>query len=230
MLQKSVETFPAPQIMSQSMAAREDLLLKRCGTRPGTTVTAALLERRRRRRSRRSPGGPGAGRQVAGAGAEVADPERCDCSTVMPGMCRGGSRRGRPPPAGRARGDAARRDGAAAAAGGCGPSRASGCPPPRGGRQCCFATNDSFTFLRSPNASELPGGGAPRGGGGGGGDGKGSVKRRQLNDSGCSSYPHSVLNRLLARDPSSIAYRRPWRGERTWSATARRRSPKLSDG
>lgn len=117
-------------------------------------------------------------------------PWKVRLSPAIPGMRRGGSCRGRPPPGGTARGTAAQRDGDgdAAAAGGAvppGPPAA----PGRGGRRY-FTASGSFKFLRSLSASELPGGGAPRGGGEGGGDGAGRVKRRQLNDSGCSPRPY----------------------------------------
>lgn len=89
---------------------------------------------------------------------------------------------------------------------------------PRGSRRCRTARGSS-------DSSELPGGGVPRGGGGGGGDGAGSVKRRQLNDSGRCRAPAPPS---AGRPPLARCW--PWTGERTRSATSRRRSPKPGGG
>lgn len=144
---------------------------------------------------------------MAGAGAEVAGPERCDCPQLFL-VCAG---------AGAAGGGLHR-------AGGRGAPRPGGTepptpPPPRGvqplpgvrlpperggggGARGCFTAGGSFAFLRSLSASELPGGGELRGEEAEGEEtAAGSVKRRQLNDSGCSPRPQPAAGQT-ARPPA----------------------------
>lgn len=118
----------------------------------------------------------------------MAGPERCDCPQLFLVCAEAGAAGGGLLRAG---GRGARRPGGAGTE--TPPPRGVQSLPglrlPRGGGRCYFTASGSFKFLRSLSASELPGGGAPRGGGGGGGDGAGRVKRRQLHDSGCSPRP-----------------------------------------
>lgn len=171
----------------------------------------------------RALGSPGrAGLQVAGAGA--AGPALK--GAIVPSYSWYAP--GREPPGAASSGR--EREGRRVPAGGSRQARGGAAPPGRAAAPGVPALPHGprlFGFLRPRSASELPGGGVPRGGGGGGGDGAGSVKRRQLNDSGRRRAPAPPST---GRPPLAAAGHGRERGRGVRLPGGVRRSPAVAGG